>query len=309
MALVSIIFSFRNEELCLPHLFDRLEQVMAGQPEKFELIFVDDCSTDKSAEIIRSRACDRYRIKLVEMSRRWGVEECFLAGLEQAEGDAVVMMYTDLQDPPETLIEMLAKWREGADVVHTIRRQRIGEKQSKIIAAWFAYRLINFLSDIEIPTDAGEFKLLSRRVADQLKALGERDPYLRGLVPWIGFKQAYVEYDMQPRPYGESKIPLFGNKAQSVLINGLVSFSDKPIRLMFKLGLAAAAVSVPWLLLTLLLGGGALAALFPFLTLLFGISVGALAVVGMYTVRSYNETRGRPRWICERVETLGALPE
>ena len=304
MALVSVIFSFRNERECLPHLFERLKAVVASEPEDFEFIFVDDRSSDDSADIIRAHSSPDYTIKLVEMSRRWGVEECFLAGLDHAEGDAVVFMYTDLQDPPETIRDMLAAWRSGADVVHTVRRRRIGETRRKVAAAWLAYRLIDRLSDVRIPKDSGEFKLMSRRVVEHLRGLKENDPYLRGLIPWIGFNQAFVEYDLQPRAFGGSKIALFGRKAQTVLISGLVSFSDAPIRAILMAGLGGLAAGVLLVIPALALAG-LQGLLYPFILLLWGALMSALAVVGIYVHRIHKDVRGRPRWIVESVEKLG----
>lgn len=304
MALVSIVFSFRNERECLPHLFERLAAIVASEPETFEFVFVDDRSSDGSADIIRAHASPDYTVKLVEMSRRWGVEECFLAGLDQAAGDAVIFMYTDLQDPPETIREMLAAWRNGADIVHTVRRRRIGETRRKVVAAWLAYRLIDKLAEVGIPPDSGEFKLMSRRVVEHVRALKENDPYLRGLIPWVGFNQAFVEYDLQPRPFGGSKIALFGRKAQTVLISGLVSFSDTPVRAILLAGLLGLGLGGAWLLPALVFAGPQ-GLMFPFILTLWGLLMLAVAVVGIYVHRIHKDVRGRPRWIVESVDTLG----
>jgi dolichol-phosphate mannosyltransferase len=300
MALVSIVFSYRNEAKVLPLLLERLHKVIESEPEDFELVFVDDASTDNSVEVISSFADRIPGLAVVRMSRKWGIEECFLAGLEQAKGDAVIFMYTDLQDPPEVIHEMLAKWRAGAEVVHTVRRKRIGEKPSKVIMAWLVYRVIARLASHHIPPDAGEFKLMSRRVADYLKALPETEPYLRGLIPWIGFNQAYVEYDLQPRAAGVSQVALFGRKAWQVTIAGLVSFSERPVHLAVIGGGGATALSLPWLLGTLL-WGSATAMLFPFLLLLWGTLMLAVGFVGLYATRAYKDVRGRPRWIVKDV--------
>jgi dolichol-phosphate mannosyltransferase len=308
MALVSVVFSFRNERECLPHLFERLTAVAASEPEEFEFVFVDDRSSDDSADIIRAHANPGYTVKLVQMSRRWGVEECFLAGLDHAAGDAVIFMYTDLQDPPETMREMLAAWRNGADIVHTVRRRRIGETRRKVIAAWLAYRLIDRLSDVRIPADSGEFKLMSRRVVEHLRTLRENDPYLRGLISWIGYNQAFVEYDLQPRAFGGSKIALFGRKAQSVLISGLVSFSDAPIRAVLTTGLVGLLAAILLILPALALAGFQ-GLLYPFILLLWSILMLAVAVVGIYVHRIHKDVRGRPRWIVDSVENIVSSPK
>lgn len=304
MALISFVFPFYNEEQSLDLLIRKIREIMAHEPDDFEMIFVNDASTDRSVETIsrEAQAKGRGKIVLVNMSRRFGVEESFLSGIAASQGDAVVLMYTDMQDPPEVVSGMLKYWREGSEVVHTVRRRRIGEHPLKKLAAFMAYRLIGRLSDTKIPFDAGEFKLISRNVARHLLSLPEAEPYLRGLIPWIGFKQNYIEYDMRPRPAGRSKVPLFGKKAWSVFLSGIITFSDFPVYFILISGLLALFVSVVLAVILLMCGpiGGSrmswLGALF-----LWGGLMFSLGMIGLYILKIYKNTRGRPRYIVERV--------
>lgn len=310
MSLISIIFSFRNEEEVLPILMQRVTKTLHSIPEDLELIFVDDASTDNSVRTIEELAKQVTNVRLIQMTRRFGVEECFLAGLEHSKGDAVVLMYTDMQDPPEIVNEMLARWRKGADIVHAVRKRRVGESRLKIVASHIAYRIINRVSEVPIPNDAGEFKLMSRVVANHLLKLNESDPYLRGLIPWIGYTQDYVEYDLQPRAAGRSHVPLFGKKAWTVFLSGLTSFSLLPIYSILLVGVLGT------LLMTCIVVLIAMLALFnqvpawgvwlSFGLLLWSTVMLAIGLVGVYVGRIYKDVRGRPRYIIKQVIEFGS---
>lgn len=309
MGLISIVFSYRNEEEVLPILIKRVTKALQGIPEDLELIFVDDDSTDNSVATIFNLANQVGKLRLIQMTRRFGVEECFLAGLEHARGDAVVLMYTDMQDPPEIVAEMLARWRKGADIVHGVRKRRLGESKLKIIASHFAYRIISRVSEVPIPNDAGEFKLMSRVVANHLLKLRETDPYLRGLVPWIGYKQDYVEYDLQPRAAGKSHVPLFGKKAWTVFLSGFTSFSMVPIYLILLIGILGSLTMASIVVIM------AIVAVFKplpiwglglsFALLLWSTLMLAIGFVAVYVGRIYKDVRGRPRYIIKQVLDLG----
>ena len=187
--LVSVVFSFRNEADNIPTLVGRLEKMFAGQDVDYEVIFVNDASTDASLSLLVAERQRNPRITIVNMSRRFGVAEGVIAGMATSHGDAVVYMDADLQDPPEVIPALIDRWRQGADVVHTVRTRRHGENALKMAATRVAYRLIQLGSSIELPVDAGDFKLLSRPAVDHLLRLRESDPYLRGLVVWLGFNQ------------------------------------------------------------------------------------------------------------------------
>ena len=295
--LISIILSFRNEEEVLPEMIERLDAVFSKLPDDYELIFVDDDSTDGSHDLLAERAAKDSRIKVITMTRRFGVAECMLAGIAHSSGDAVVYMDTDLQDPPEVIPEMIEKWRDGADVVFTIRTQRHGELALKMWLVRMAYRLINASSEIELPVNAGDFRLLSRRACDKLMELGEMDPYPRGLVPWIGYRQEPVYYQRAARASGEPINTLLGSlDPYKVFVSGMTSFSMAPIFLIFILGGVVSAVSLLGLVLAGLTGSGTTAWVL-FLLFLWGSLMFALGIVGIYVGRTYKDVRGRPLYI------------
>ncbi len=234
--LISIILSFRNEEEVLPELIERLDAVFSKLPDDYELIFIDDDSTDGSNGLLAERAAKDSRIKLITMTRRFGVAECLMAGIAHSSGDAVVYMDTDLQDPPEVIPEMIEKWRDGAEVVYTVRTHRHGELALKMWLVRMAYRMINVAAEVKMPVNAGDFRLLGRRVYKKLLSLEEKDPYPRGLVPWIGYRQEPVYYQRDERAAGDPINTLLGSlDPYKVFVSGMTSFSMAPIFLIFVL--------------------------------------------------------------------------
>jgi len=289
MPLVSVVLSFRNEAENIPTLVARLAATFAEQPVDYELIFVNDASTDRSLDLLIGERARNPRVKVLNMSRRFGVAEGVLAGMEAARGDAVVYMDADLQDPPELIPELIARWRAGSDVVHTIRTRRHGENALKMLATGMAYRIIQFGSSIELPVDAGDFKLLSRRVVDHLLKLREADPYLRGLVVWLGYPQVFVPYEREARYAGRTHFPFFSRNPWKTFALGLTTFSFMPIYAC--LGLAATGLVLS---AVLALTSGLMVGLLVFL---WALLMGAVAVVGIYVIRIYKDVRGRPAFI------------
>jgi polyisoprenyl-phosphate glycosyltransferase len=308
---VSVILSFRNEEEVIPELIARLQAALGPLPLDYELIFVNDDSTDGSRALLEARAKEDAHVKLINMSRRFGVAECVLAGMKHARGDAVIMMDTDLQDPPELLPEMIAKWQEGADVVYTVRTARAGEPAYKLWLTKWAYRTINAVANTNLPEEAGDFKLLSRRVAAELLKLDEKDPYLRGLVTWLGFKQVPVYYQRQARAKGETHFPIFGSKGPLItFVFGVTSFSLLPMAAFIAIGGIVCALALLLLLAVVLravFGGAAGEMWFLGGLLLFvsGVQLIGLGVLGVYLGRVYNDVRNRPRYIVESTVGLG----
>jgi dolichol-phosphate mannosyltransferase len=297
MPLVSVVLSFRNEAGNIPTLVARLAAVFAAEgpegPEgtDYELLFVNDLSTDDSLAILLRERERNPRVKILNMSRRFGVAEGVLAGMAAAAGQAVIYMDADLQDPPEVIPQLLARWRGGADVVHTVRTRRHGENALKMWATRLAYRIIQSGSAIELPVDAGDFKLLSRKAVDQLLRLRESDPYLRGLVVWLGFTQVFVPYERDARHAGRTHFPFFSKNPWKAFALGLTSFSFMPIYACLAaaaVGLAAAAV--------LLVSGVWLVG---FLLFLWATLMGAAGIVGVYVIRIYKDVRARPPFIVE----------
>lgn len=304
---LSVVLSFRNEEKVIPELIRRLRAALAQCNADYELIFVNDDSTDRSLELLKEQVAEDRRVKVITMSRRFGGTECLLAGIERAQGDAVIYLDCDLQDPPELIPEMVGEWRKGADVVYTVRTRRIRESRLKTLITGLAYRVIAALSEVSLPVDAGDFRLLSRRVVDELLRLTESEPYVRGLTVWIGFRQVSVRYERQPRFAGEGHFPLLGGNPAKVFLSGITSFSIVPLYLILLLGLASAALAAAGLTaaaVAALLGAAtASAALTFFFVLLWAVLLTALGVVGLYVSRIYRDVRGRPRYIV--AETIG----
>ncbi|HET9469309.1 MAG TPA: glycosyltransferase family 2 protein [Vicinamibacterales bacterium] len=291
--LISVVLSFRNEADNIPTLVARLDKMFAGENADYEIVFVNDASTDASLSLLLDERQRNARVKIVNMSRRFGVAEGVLAGMATSRGDAVVYMDADLQDPPEVIPQLIARWRSGADVVHTVRTRRHGENALKMAATRLAYRLIQFGSSIELPVDAGDFKLLSRAAVDHLLRLRESDPYLRGLVVWLGFNQVCIPYERDSRHAGRTHFPFFSRNPWKTFTTGLTSFSFMPIYVCFALAAAGLVVAV-----ALALGGARFMAA---LTFFWATTIGAIAVVGTYLIRVYKDVRGRPPYIIESV--------
>jgi glycosyltransferase involved in cell wall biosynthesis len=291
--LISVVLSFRNEADNIPTLIARLDTMFRGENVDYEILFVNDASTDRSLALLLAERERNARVKIVNMSRRFGVAEGVLAGMAVSRGDAVVYMDADLQDPPEVIPRMLERWRQGADVVHTVRTRRHGEHPLKMAATRLAYRLIQFGSSIELPVDAGDFKLLSRAAVDYLLRLRESDPYLRGLVVWLGFNQVCIPYERDSRHAGSTHFPFFSRNPWKTFTTGLTSFSFMPVYICF--ALAASGLTAA---LLLALAGSTL---FAALTFFWATTIGAIAVVGTYLIRVYKDVRGRPPYIIESV--------
>jgi len=291
--LISVVLSFRNEADNIPTLIKRLETMFAGENVDYEIIFVNDASTDASLSLLLGERQRNTRVKIVNMSRRFGVAEGVIAGMANSRGDAVVYMDADLQDPPEVIPRLIDRWRQGADVVHTVRTRRHGENPLKMAATRLAYRMIQFGSSIELPVDAGDFKLLSRAAIDHLLRLRESDPYLRGLVVWLGFNQVCISYERDSRHAGRTHFPFFSRNPWKTFTTGLTSFSFMPIYVCF----AVAAIGVVVAVLLALTGSTLMAAL----TFFWATTIGAVAVIGTYLIRVYKDVRRRPPYIIESV--------
>jgi len=304
--LLSFVFSFRNEQQNIPELVKRVSGVASSIDDvQYEMIFVNDDSTDQSLDVLIALQ-EKYPITVINMSRRFGVTPCVLAGLAQARGDAVVYMDSDLQDPPEVVPEMAQKFRDGADVVHATRTHRDGESAVKIWVTKKAYRLINYFSDIHLPENTGDFKLLSARVVREILSLREYDPYMRGLSVWVGYKQAFVLYRREPRFAGKTKFPLLSRGPALEFIRGLTAYSAAPLYISFFLGVITSLFGVAlmvYAVLTKALGiaapgaSGVLIAL----ALFSGVILTTNGIVGIYLARIYYEVKNRPKYIISRI--------
>lgn len=312
---VSAVFSFRNEEDVIPELVSRMRKVFEGLRSGgrvcgHELIFVNDDSNDRSVDVLINAARGRDDIKIINMSRRFGVSECVMAGLEHSSGDAVIYMDADLQDPPEVIPELIEKWQgEGAEVVLTTRRTRAGESKIKLWVTKLGYKILKTISNIDIPMDSGDFRLLSRRVVNELLELREKKPFMRGLTTWVGFKQARVFYDRDARHAGETKFHVFGWKVISnFLDSALISFSDVPLKFAFFSGFIISlgafiylALVIVMKLMGLILPG--LSAIMAIILFLGGVQLLTIGVLGLYTSSIFNEVKKRPNYIVK--DTFG----
>lgn len=297
--LLSVIIPCFNEEEVITETLKQLF-VFCSKLDNMdvELIFVDDGSRDKTREILKSYAESESRIRIIGFARNFGHQIAVTAGIDAAHGDAVVLIDADLQDPPEVIHQMIAKWREGFDVVYGTRVDRPGESAFKLASARAFYRILNKLSEVDIPLDTGDFRLMSRPVVDVLRAMPERHRFIRGMVSWVGFKQISLPYKRAERFAGESKYPL--KKMLRFATDGILSFSSKPLQLSIGLGFFSASLAmlgiiyavVIRLLTTEWVPGWA----GTMVTMLFlgGVQLVSIGILGEYVGRIYGEIKGRP---------------
>lgn len=303
--LLSVVVPCYNEEAVLRethvHLVAVLEQL---EGLKFELVYIDDGSRDATLEILRELQAASERVRVVSMSRNFGHQLAATAGLEHAAGDVVVVTDADLQDPPEVIGEMVALWRAGYQVVYGVRAERHGETIFKRWTARVFYRLHNQLSDTKLPLDAGDFRLLDRRVVDVLLKMPERDRFLRGMISWIGFKQVAVMFVRAPRRAGVSKYPLF--KMLRFAIDGVISFSFTPLRLALWMGFSSLGVAFTAIIYAIIIRlytdnwVRGWASIFTAVLFLGGIQLITLGIVGEYVGRIYAEVKQRPLYVVQQ---------
>ncbi len=297
----SIVVPVYNEEAVIAQTYRRLKHVMDLTGEVYELIFVNDGSADNSSEIIKSFCDQDESIILISFSRNFGHQIAITAGMDHAFGEAVVVIDADLQDPPELIMKMIEKWQEGYEVVYAKRKTRKGETFLKKQTAYLFYRLLRASTDIEIPVDTGDFRLIDRKVCNALKQVPEKNRYVRGLVSWVGFKQTAVEYDRDARFSGETKYSL--RKMLKLCLDGLTSFSFKPIKLADYVGAALIGVGLICLISFLIFksGGSNEGAgwnlVLDFQFILTGILLVMMGIMGEYIGRIYDEARNRPLYI------------
>jgi glycosyltransferase involved in cell wall biosynthesis len=302
--MLSIVIPAYNEQDNVPSVYDRLCEVMGRTDMEWELIFSVDPCTDRTEGLIVDLCRQDPRVKMLRFSRRFGQPMATIAGMEAASGAAVVVIDCDLQDPPELIPELLARWQEGYDVVYAQRRTRAGETIPKRIVAALGYRVIRRIADVEIPPNTGDFRLMSRRVVDNVVALKESHGFLRGLVGLVGFSQASVVYDRDPRKAGSSKYNRFWGSLV-IGLNGVIGFSRYPLQLisLLGIGLSGLAFAVAVAYLGLKLGGKSFPVGNPTVVIVIaffsGIQLLSLGVIGEYVGRIYDESRNRPKYIIE----------
>ena len=309
--LLSVIIPCFNEELVIRETHRRLVTVLdrlAGV--EYELIYVDDGSRDQTPQILAELQSLDRRARVIRLSRNFGHQIAVTAGLESASGEAVVIIDADLQDPPEVINEMLERWREGFHVVYGVRTERSGETRFKLWTAKTFYRLINHLSETQIPLDTGDFRLMDRKVTDALLSMPERDRFLRGMVSWVGFRQTPVYYRREPRVAGHSKYPLM--KMVRFATDGILSFSIMPLKLAIWTGFAAIWLAFAGIVMAVLVRlyrlydinlGRGWASIFIAVLFMGGIQLLTLGIIGEYLGRIYTEVKRRPLYVV--AERLG----
>jgi polyisoprenyl-phosphate glycosyltransferase len=297
----SIIAPIFNEIDNLPELYRRVKEVMDASGETWELILVDDGSTDGSTEKIRELAQQDKTVRPVIFARNFGHQVAITAGWDYARGDAVVIIDADLQDPPEVILDLANKWKEGYEVVYAVRGEREGESWFKLWTASLFYRVIYRITDVKIPVDTGDFRLMDRKVVDVLKQMKERHRFPRGMSAWVGFKQIGVTYKRAARVAGVTKYPF--NKMLKLAINAITGFSYFPLQVATYFGFISAGISIfaiPVVIYMRMTGSGAffgqattlIAVLF-----LGGVQLISLGILGEYIGRLYDEAKGRPLYV------------
>ena len=302
--LYSLVVPIYNEEAALPILLRRLDGLLDQLDGPGEAILVDDGSRDASGIVCEARARADKRYRYIRLSRNFGHQIAITTGMDRARGEAVIVMDADLQDPPEVVLEMIAKWREGFDVVYAERLSRAGESRFKRLTADLFYRAIGRLSAVRIPRNVGDFRLVDRKALDSFRAMPERDRFVRGMFAWLGFRQTSVPFHRPARVAGETKYPLF--KMIRLAVNGVISFSDAPLRLALWAGMAVSALAMLygcWVIAMwatqadVVRGWSSSIVITAFLC---GANMMMTGIMGLYVGRIYAEVKGRPLYVIDR---------
>lgn len=301
---LSVVVPLYNEELVARKMYERLTNVLESNQLDYELVVINDGSQDGTLRILKQLCQIDNRVKLISFSRNFGHQVAITAGMEKASGQVVVIIDADLQDPPEVIIKMIDKWREGYQVVYGVRKKRKGESHLKLATAAMFYRILRKMTPLDIPVDTGDFRLMDRKVVEQLTRMRERSRFVRGMVSWVGFKQGKVEYSREKRLGGETKYPF--NKMLNFAVDGILSFSQVPLRFSSAFGLLCSAISF-----ALLIYGLLAKYLYPettipgwtsiFVAILFigGVQLMCIGILGEYIGRMYEEIKSRPLYIIE----------
>jgi polyisoprenyl-phosphate glycosyltransferase len=301
----SIVIPIFNEEAVLPILLRRIDALMDALDGPAETIFVDDGSTDCSSIVLEAKARDDHRCRYIGLTRNFGHQIAISAGMDAAKGDAVVVMDADLQDPPEVVLEMIAKWKEGYHIVCGRRLAREGESAFKRWTAGLFYRLLGRLSAIEIPGEVGDFRLVDRQAVEAFRAMPEHDRFVRGMFAWLGFRAAEVAFSRPPRAAGETKYPL--RKMMRLAVNGVIGFSDAPLRLAIWAGMSVSGLALFYgiYVIALSLAGAShlvtgWSSIIVIVSFLCGVNMLMTGIVGLYVGRIHAEVKGRPLYVVGR---------
>ena len=311
MSLISIVIPLYNEEGNVPELLRRVGAIMdrvTANGDEYEIVAVNDGSQDGTLGTLRAARGAQPRLAIVNLSRNFGHQIAATAGLEAARGDAVILMDGDLQDPPELIEAFLAKWRDGYDVVYATRRARRGENPFKLLTARAFYRVIRRLTNVSIPVDTGDFRLMSRRVVDALAQTREKHRFLRGLVSWVGFEQTGVEYDRDARFSGRTKYPF--SKMLRFAIDGITSFSEAPLRFATYMGFIVSGFAFVYAIVVLVLkilqlNEPGYTSMMVAILFLGGVQLIGIGILGEYVGRVYDQVKERPLYFVSSIERGG----
>jgi polyisoprenyl-phosphate glycosyltransferase len=305
----SFVVPIFNEEAVLPTLLSRLDDLLKGLPPRSEIIAVDDGSTDRSAAILKAKAAQDQRYRYIGLSRNFGQQIAITAGMDAASGDAIIVMDGDLQDPPEVVHEMIARWQEGYQVVYARRVSREGESIFKRKTSALFYKLLGMISSVRIPSDVGDFRLIDRKVLDAFRRMPEQDRFVRGMFAWLGFRQTEVRFHRSPRAAGETKFPF--RKMLRLASSGVIGFSDAPLRLAIWIGLAVSALAVLyglyviglWLTRSDLVEGWS--STIVVISFLCGMNMLMTGIIGLYVGRIHAEVKRRPLYVVDERAGFG----
>lgn len=306
MKKISVVIPMYYEEEVAQECYERISKVLSQiEDYEYEIIFVNDGSKDKTLQILENIAKNDKKIKVISFSRNFGHQCAVTAGIKYVTGDAIVIIDADLQDPPELIPEMLKLWEDGHEVIYGKRKTREGESAFKLLTAKMFYKTLNALSDVDIPKDTGDFRLVDRKVIDVINELPEHNKFLRGLFSWVGFKQVPYEYERKERFAGRTKYPL--KKMLKLASDGIISFSTKPLKLLGGLGIISIIISLIILLYSIIswifnlnnLTAG-WTSIMVTLTLFSGIQLLSIWIMSEYIGRIYDETKQRPQYIIDK---------
>lgn len=302
---ISVVVPLYNEQDVIRETTRRLLETMDTLDDVYEIIFVDDGSRDSTLEIAKELCSRHSQLRLLSFSRNFGHQTAITAGMDRAAGDAVIVIDADLQDPPAVMLNMIKKWEEGFDVVYGRRLKRKGESFFKKVTAKVFYRLLRLLSEVDMPVDAGDFRLLDRKVVEALRKMPEHNRYVRGMVSWAGFRQTSVDYVRDERFAGETKYPL--KKMIRFASDGVTAFSSKPLRLATCVGAFVTAAGFIYVLVVVIMAAARVpvsgwSVALPILIFLNGLIILFLGVVGNYISRVFDEVKGRPLYFIAEEE-------
>lgn len=303
MKKISVVIPMYYEEEVANECYNRTKAVLNGlQNYNHEIIFVNDGSKDKTLSILKEIASKDENAKIISFSRNFGHQAAVTAGLKYVTGDCILIIDSDMQDPPELLVDMLKLWEEGNEVIYAKRKTRKGESKFKLMTAKMFYKVLNGLSDVEIPKDTGDFRLVDRKVVDVINSMPEHNKFLRGLFSWVGFEQKPIEYERQERFAGKTKYPL--KKMLKLASDGIISFSTKPLKIIGGIGIASIFVSFVLLVYAILsyifkwnnLASG-WTSLMVAITFFAGVQLVSIWMISEYIARIYDDTKKRPEYI------------